>query len=58
MNDGKEVWVCEACKKSHSQLILLKSWKLIDRKEDASPCECCSQSIFVPESPADICAHP
>ncbi|MFA6464184.1 MAG: hypothetical protein WC256_13625 [Desulfurivibrionaceae bacterium] len=48
MKDGKELWVCESCKKSHAELILLKSWKLIDRKEEASACEYCSCTSFEP----------
>ena len=58
MKDGKELWVCEDCKKSHAELILLKSWKLIDKKDDDSACECCTSSVFVPEPPIDFCAHP
>ena len=58
MKDDKELWVCENCKKAHAELILLKSWKLIDKKDDDSACEYCSTSFFVPEPPADLCAHP
>ncbi|MHB8149768.1 MAG: hypothetical protein ACYDIB_06360 [Desulfobulbia bacterium] len=58
MKDDKELWVCENCKKAHAELILLKSWKLIDKKDDESACEHCSTSFFVPEPPADLCAHP
>ena len=58
MKDDKELWVCENCKKTHAELILLKSWKLIDKKDDESACEYCSTSFFVPEPPADLCAHP
>lgn len=42
IKDRKELWVCEACKKSHFDLILMKSWRLIDKKEGDSECECCS----------------
>ena len=58
MKDSKELWVCEDCKRSHGELILLKSWRLIDKKDDDSACEYCTPSIFVSEPPADICAHP
>ena len=58
MKDNKELWVCEDCKKAHAELILLKSWRLIDRKNDDSVCEYCSPAVFVPEPPADMCAHP
>ncbi len=58
MKDSKELWVCEACKKSHAELILLKSWRLIDRKNDDSACEYCTPVILAPEPPADLCAHP
>ncbi|MHB1226607.1 MAG: hypothetical protein ACYC0O_03670 [Desulfurivibrionaceae bacterium] len=58
MKDGKELWVCENCKKAHAELILLKSWKLIGKKDDESACEYCSTSFVVPEPPADLCAHP
>lgn len=58
MKDGKELWVCEECKKNQAELILLKSWKLIDRKDDDSDCEYCSSALFVPERPAEVDAHP
>ncbi|MBU2539429.1 MAG: hypothetical protein KKH22_13425 [Proteobacteria bacterium] len=58
MKDGKELWVCEDCKKSHAESILLKSWKLIGMKNDGSACENCPPSNFVPEQPADIGLHP
>lgn len=60
MKDGKELWVCEDCKKAHAELILLKSWRLIGRKNDDSACEYCVSSTFIPESepPAGLCAHP
>lgn len=58
MKDGKELWVCEHCKKAHAELILLKSWKLIGKKDDESACEYCSPSFFVSEPPAELGAHP
>lgn len=58
MKDSKELWVCEDCKKTHAELILLKSWRLIDRKNDDSVCEYCSPAVFVPEPSADLSAHP
>lgn len=58
MKDNKELWVCEDCKKAHAELILLKSWRLIDRKNDDSVCEYCSPAVFVPAPPADLSAHP
>ena len=58
MKDDKELWVCENCKKAHAELILLKSWKLIGKKDDESACEYCSTSFVVPEPSADLCAHP
>lgn len=42
LKGGRELWICEACKKSHADLILLKFWKLIGKKEDESACEYCS----------------
>lgn len=58
MKEGKELWICEDCKKSHAELILLKSWRLIDRKNDDSACEYCAPSTIATESPAELCAHP
>ncbi|MCX5875245.1 MAG: hypothetical protein NT087_02875 [Deltaproteobacteria bacterium] len=57
MKDSKELWVCEDCKKAQADLILLKSWRLIDKKNDDSACEYCSPPIFVPEAPADLSVH-
>jgi hypothetical protein len=56
--NNKELWICQSCKKSHSDLILLRAWKLIDRKEGDSACEFCSGSIFAPQPPADFGALP
>lgn len=42
--DGREVWVCEVCKKAKAEFILLGTWKLIARKDDLSLCEECGQS--------------
>ena len=41
--DGREVWVCEVCKKAKAEFILLGTWKLIARKDDQSTCEVCEQ---------------
>lgn len=39
---GQEVWVCEACKKGKTELILTGKWKLIDRSGDSGvPCAIC-----------------
>lgn len=38
----QEIWVCEACKKANTQLILTGKWKLIDRRNNAKiPCGVC-----------------
>jgi len=58
MKDGKELWMCESCKKARAERILLGELKLIDRKEDDSPCEHCPLPIFAPQPSADPCAHP
>ena len=42
LKDDSELWICDACRKKHQNLILLKSWGLIDKKEDDSDCEYCS----------------
>ncbi|HIJ91216.1 MAG: hypothetical protein OEV89_11000 [Desulfobulbaceae bacterium] len=55
MNDGKELWVCDNCKKSRAELILLKSWKLIDKREDGSDCEFCSQPTYAALQATDLC---
>lgn len=39
LKNGREFWVCDVCKKSNCDLILLKLWELIDKKEDGSVCE-------------------
>lgn len=52
IRDGREIWVCGACKRAHAALILLKTWRLIDSKEDDSACERCSSAVFTPQSPA------
>lgn len=39
--EGKELWLCEACKKTRSELILLGALTLIGRKDDLSVCEAC-----------------
>ena len=57
MKDNKELWVCEDCKKAHAEHILLKSWRLIDRKNDDPAGESCSPSVFAPDPPADLGAH-
>lgn len=43
-NNREEIWVCAACKKNHTELILLRSWKLIDRKDSNCVCELCAGS--------------
>ena len=39
----KEIWACESCKRSNSDNILLKKWRLIDHREDDAehPCSIC-----------------
>lgn len=58
LKDNRELWVCEACKKSHAELILLKSWQLIDRKEDGTfpECEYCSQMTYPPQQTLPLTA--
>lgn len=43
--DGEEgVWVCESCKRQHSELILLGKWKLIAiSAQQVKTCKFCSQ---------------
>lgn len=57
MKNGKELWVCEACKKARAEHILLGELKLIDRKEDDSACEFCSSSTIAPQQQAELCVH-
>ena len=52
IRDGREIWVCGACKRAHADLILLKTWRLIDSKVDDSACEHCSSAVFTPQTPA------
>ncbi|MFA7347042.1 MAG: hypothetical protein WCZ86_04710 [Desulfurivibrionaceae bacterium] len=44
MKDGKELWVCESCKKARADTILLGDLKLIGRKDDLAACEQCGAS--------------
>ena len=56
--DGQELWVCEVCKKNNSALILLRTWELIDRKEDYSGCEYCVASTTALEPVAVLDMQP
>ncbi|MDH5523237.1 MAG: hypothetical protein OEY01_04485 [Desulfobulbaceae bacterium] len=44
----KEIWACENCKRSNSDNILLKKWRLIDHREDAEQgyflCDICNSN--------------
>jgi hypothetical protein len=38
----QEIWVCDACKKTNNDHILMGEWKLIDRRSDSViPCAIC-----------------
>ena len=51
----QEIWVCEACKKGNSQLILTGKWKLIDRSSDSGiPCVICQGNETDTLSTADV----
>ena len=44
--NSREIWVCEACKKSNNDRILMGEWKLIDRCYDCSiPCGICEGHV-------------
>ena len=58
LNDGKELWVCDSCKRTHTDLILLKTWRLIGKKDDNAKCEYCGCSPSpVPTVSVDPCVH-
>ena len=41
----REIWVCDACKKTNNDRILMGEWKLIDRRYDCSiPCSVCERN--------------
>lgn len=40
--NSREIWVCDTCKKTNNDRILMGEWKLIDRCHDCSfPCGVC-----------------
>lgn len=49
--DGKEFWICPACKKTHTEPILLKKWMLIDRHGLGDECAFCQASATPPQPP-------
>lgn len=55
INDGRELWICERCKKARAELILLGAWKLIDRTCDlSSTCGDCERAECAVASVAAI----
>ncbi len=47
----QQIWVCEACKKGHNELILTGKWKLIDRCNDSETlCTLCEGNKIDTES--------
>ena len=49
---GREVWVCDACKKVNNDLILMGKWKLIDRCCDcAIQCDICAGNTAAVANP-------
>ena len=57
LNDGQEIWVCEACKRSHIDFILAKAWRLIGRKENDSACEHTTCGNLESHAPVAFCLH-
>jgi len=45
--NSREIWVCDSCKKTSNDRILMGEWKLIDRCYDCGtiPCGVCGGNV-------------